>query len=285
MFFVAACDVVFTLLDVERYGLAGEVNPATKFLIGAGGVYLILWVAIDFASTILLYAPLISLFLMLPIETREGRASTIISLVLAVRVSVDLFNVTIYTYSFLESSTALVIVGLILMFVLRYIMRNGDYLSLGPLRSVFRRVGAGLRVKRVGGSFSRFSRLPEARSRAALADSHASLGTQETYASGLGDRPSPFTVKRSKRRIVVIAVLLLLLLIGVFALLQFLVVASGIGNQSGFGGLLYQYGAPLEGDVFLVGFLVAIIAVMVMVFLLMKLFDAIKGKTVLVQDA
>jgi hypothetical protein len=280
MFFVAVCDVVFTLLDVQTYGLAGEVNPVTTLLIGAGGVYVILWAAIDFMSTMFLYAPLISLLMMLPVQSREGKASTIISFILAARICVDLFSVTIYTYSFLESSTALLIVGLGLMFVLRYIIRNGGCLALGSLSSLFRGLGARLRSKLRVGFFSHFSRSSRPRIEDALRDSRAPPGREGGYASGQGFRAKPFTVKRSKRRIAFIAFLLLVLPFVVFSVLQSLVTVSGVGNQSGFGGL-FQLGSSVDGIVFLVGFLVAILAVGAMVFLLIKLMDAIKGKTVL----
>jgi hypothetical protein len=280
MFFVAGCDVVFTLSDVRRYGLAGEVNPATSLLIGAGGVYVILWVAIDFISTMFLYAPLVSLFLMLPVQSREGKASTIISFILAARISVDLFNVTVYAYSFLESSTALLIIGLGLVFVLRYIIRNGDYLGWGSLSSLFQRLGAGLRSKLIVGFFSHFSRSSRPRIKDVLSDPRPPESKGGSHASGQGFRASPFRVKRSKRRIAVIAFLLLMLPVVVFTVLQFLVIANGIGSQSGFGGLLYQVGPSNEGVVFLEGFFVAIVAVGAMVFLLIRLFDAIEGKEV-----
>jgi hypothetical protein len=282
MLLVAAGDVVFTILNVERYGLAGEINPFSRFMIGAGGSLIILWIATDIGSTALLYTPLISLFLMLPIQTREGKASTAISSILTARVTVSLFNVAIYYYSFLQAITGLLIVGIVLMFLLRYVMRNGDYLSWNTAKSALHGFGVSL-SSHVVGFLSTISHLFGFRRQKATESSPSSTSMRRVNLKGTANRPSPFVVKRDKWRIAVFAVLVVLLPFAILVLMDIMIAVSGIENlPPSERGLLGPH-SNLGGWVFLAGFAIAIVGVVALAVFLMKLVDAVKGKTVLVQ--
>jgi hypothetical protein len=282
MLFVAAGDVVFTLLNVERFGLAGEINPFPRLMIGTGGPFTILWVAIDLMSTILLYTPLISLFLMLPIQTREGKASTVISSILTARITVSLFNVAIYYYSFLETVSALLIVGVVLMFLLRFIMRNGDYLSWSTIKSILHGLGVSLSSPVVG-FFSAVSHPFRFRRQKAAEDSRLSATMRETDTSATASRPPPFVVKRDRRRIAILVGLTILVPVAMFAAMDVLVVVSGLENVPPSQRSIYTLGSSLEGWVFIIGFVMILVGVMLFAYLLMKLADALKGKTKFVQ--
>jgi hypothetical protein len=275
MLLTATVDVVFTLLDVSKFGLAGEINPLSRIMIGAGGLFIIAWVAIDLASTLLLYTPLISLFLMLPTSTREGRASTVISLILSARITVSLFNVTIFNYSVLQAASALLIVGVVLTFLIRFVMKNGDYLSWNTAKSALHGLGVSLSSPIVGLSHLFGSRRQKPVQGTRLAMRPGEMNTNAR-------RSPPFVQKRDKRRIAIIAALTVIMPFIIVSLMNALIILSGYNDLPPSERSLWAPYSSVGGWVFLGSFAIAIVGVATMAILLMKLFEAVKGKTVLV---
>nr|MDO8099247.1 hypothetical protein [Candidatus Njordarchaeota archaeon] len=262
MFVATVGDVIFTLLNVEKYGIEYEANPIARYLIAAGQPLVFLWIALDILSIVFIYAPLMSRFIMLSPQRREGISSTIISAFFAVRITVVLYNMTVWSYPMLEGVAVLVVVGVILMFMIRFTMRHGDETSFGSLKLAFRNLWDSLKSS-FGGSASA----------GRVATSTAANPSKGDAMSGGG---GAFAEKRRKKRIAFLVGLLFILPLTLIAVMQVLQDFSGVTGKPWWERTLITIGGEAQGSLFLAGFVLTILTMASMVYLVLALFDELR---------
>jgi hypothetical protein len=276
MLFVSLGDVTFTLLNVAKFGIEGEVNPLAKFMIGAGQTMTALWIVLNVVSTMLIYAFLISFYLMQSPQRREGIAATLISAVLAARITIVLYDFTILSYPAVEVTSAVLALGVILMLSIRFTMKHGENASFGDVEMALRNLAGSIKSSVVS-FFSAIAGHPLAALR---------TRKQKRVETKLSDRDLPKNRRREQEeidaergerrrpgRIAIIVVSLIAVPLIIIGALQVVKDISGIENLPRF---LMQGNTPetggIQGTVFLVGFILSIATVGIMVFLILSLF-------------
>jgi hypothetical protein len=276
MFFVSIGDVVSTFLNAEKYGIETEANPIARSMIQAGQPFASLWVLLSITSTLLLYIPLVSFYLMSQEETREGRGSTIISGVLAARISVVVYDAVVFHYPTIESLMAVSVVGVMLMFSIRFIMRHGDSITLGSIKSALSNLGGYLRSS----STSWLSKIVLNPLLGIIGALRKRPGSPRgnTYSTQPEGAARPVVVrKRRYGRILILTVGILLIPVLLSFLIQILTVALGVTELPWYLRTLVTIGGEATGTLFLIVFILTIVSVAVMIWLVLTLFDELSG--------
>jgi hypothetical protein len=277
MLLVSVGDVVFTLLNVAKYGIESEANPVARFMVGGGQLMTGLWIMLNIMSTMLIYILLVSFYLMEPLQKREGRAATLISMVLAARMTVVLYGYAVLSYSAVEASSALFAIGVVLMLSIRFIMRHGENTSLADIKMSLGNFAASVKSSVVR-FFSAIAAYPSAIIKAwkqrrvdfKLSDRNLLKDQQ-----GRGEEADvEIAERRRPKRIVIIVASLVAVPIVALGALQVVKDVSGIEDLPRF---LMQGGTPeqggIQGTVFLIGFAISIAVVGIMVYLIFSLFE------------
>jgi hypothetical protein len=269
MLLVSLSDVALTLLNVGKYGIKGEINPVANFMIGAGQPLTLLWAVLDILSTFLICVPLISLCLILPPDRREGNASTLISAVLAIRITVVLYSFTILWYRALDALSAVIAVGLALIFPIRFVLRHGDDLSLATLRFALSSLWTSIK--------SFFAGLP-------AVPVHPSIMSRDRKRRRTDERlvtiSGGVTRRRSVKRIAFLLASLFVIPVGVFTVLQIMMDLTGITGLTRTL-LTMPEASPesqAEGLLFVTGLVLAIAAVIAMMYVILALIDELSKR-------